>query len=107
MIKVILFFICLTSTSYSGVLDFLKSEKPLSFEKFIFKYSLKGVVAMNLRQLKKINAELCDDDFSIRNKKNSKCTFKFLPPNKVEIFIKENRKEKTIIYDLNDRKINN
>ena len=62
---------------------------------------------MNLRQLKKINAEICDDDFSVRNKKNSKCTFKFLPPNKVEIFIKESRKEKTIIYDLNDRKINN
>ena len=105
MLKIVLFFISLTSISYAGVLDFLKAEKPLSFEKFIFKNSVKGPIVMNLRPLKKINKEICGGDFSIKGEDKSACTFQFVPPNTVKILLTSEGKEEILIYDLEEKKI--
>ena len=65
MVKLMVAFFLMTTPSLSGGLDFLKNElEPLSFEKFLFKNSLKGPIIMNLKKIKEINKQVCEDSFS-------------------------------------------
>ena len=98
MIKYIVMFLLLPNTVLAVTSDLLKTEEPLSFEKFIFNNSLKAPIVKNLRRIKAINKEICDDDFSLRTKDKQICKFLFIPPNKIKIFKNNQNSEEVIIY---------
>ena len=78
----------MTTPSLSGGLDFLKNElEPLSFEKFLFKNSLKGPIIMNLKKIKEINKQVCEDSFSAWSTDEPPCKFLFVAPDKIKIYI--------------------
>ena len=99
MVKLMVAFLLMTTPSLSGGLDFLKNElEPLSFEKFLFKNSLKGPILMNLKKIKKINKEVCEDSFSAWSTNEPPCKFLFVAPDRIKIFKNEKNSQKIIIY---------
>jgi|TARA_B100000959_G_scaffold203545_1_gene213190 hypothetical protein len=99
MVKLIVVFLLITTPAFSATLGSSKNEiEPLSFEKFLFKNSLKGPIVMNLKKIKKINKQVCEDSFSAWSKNESQCKFLFVAPDKIKIFKNEKDSQKIIVY---------
>ena len=98
MIKHVVIFLLLSTTAFADGLYFLRSEEPLSFEKFIFKYSLKVPIVKNLERIRDVNKKICGDAFSVTLKEEQKCKFLFVSPDKIKIFKNDHSSEKIIIY---------
>ena len=91
MVKLMVAFFLMTTPSLSGGLDFLKNElEPLSFEK--------GPIIMNLKKIKEINKQVCEDSFSAWSTDEPPCKFLFVAPDKIKIFKNEKNSQKIIIY---------